>query len=98
MNKEIFSVIAFIRHGVRVERHVSDRRVEEVVGKVGFLKALDLYVRILIKLLCNASRYAVEFHTAQMTVLSDFFVHCAEKVANAHSRLQNIAALKSEVL
>ena len=75
--------------------HVTDGKVEEVTTVRRF-KARDGDVGHGVKLLRDAPGNAVQLHTVQAAGLHSFRQH-SEEIANAHGRLQNVAAGKAHL-
>ena len=89
-------VILFIHNTVIAERNITDDNIKEVIGICCFLKPVNRYGSIGVKLFCNSSRDTVKLHTVQ-TAFLHFLRQKSEEITNAHRRLQNVAALKSHV-
>ena len=75
--------------------HVADGEIEEVTPVRRF-KAGDGDVGLGIKLLRDAPGDAVQLHTVQSAGLHSFRQH-SEEIADAHGRLQNVAAGKAHL-
>ena len=94
--QEILLVVPLVEHSVISERNIADSGVKIIVGECSFLIPLYLNICHLIELLCDTSGYAVQFNAVQTAFLTHFFGHNAEKVAYAHSRLQNVTSTETE--
>jgi len=94
--QEILLVVPLVEHSVISKRNIADSGVKIIVGECSFLIPLYLNIRRLIELLCDTSGYAVQFNAVQTAFLTHFFGHNAEKVAYAHSRLQNVTSTETE--
>ena len=96
MDEEIVLVILGVKHLELSERDISDCDIEEAVRKGGVLKARDRDILLLIQLLCDTPRNAVQLHTVH-TASPHFFRQCADEVADTASRFQNVPATEAHV-
>ena len=96
MDEKIVLVILGIKHLELPKRDIADRDIEEAVRKGGVLKARDRDILLLIELLCDTPRNAVQLHTVH-AASPHFFRQCTDEVANAAGRFQNVPALKTHV-
>ena len=69
MNKEIMLVILPVRHFILSERHISHRHIKKVIGITGILKASDFYIRMRVKLFCDAPGQTVKLRPVQPAFL-----------------------------
>ena len=88
-------VISPVIYLILSERDVAHGKVVKVFS-VRCLKACDGNVRLGIKLLGNTSGDAVQLHAVELAALH-LLRQQAKKVANAHRRLQNVAALEAHI-
>src|SRR5665648_285574 len=96
MNVKLVLIVLLVRDAVAAKGYITDGKVEKAVGKVDFLKTLHGYVGLLVKLLGDPARDAVQFNAVQLGFCHTFR-HKTEKVAYAASGFQNIARLKAHV-
>ena len=96
MNTEIIFVVLWIKYLVITKWHISDNHIKEVVRISGILKSCDADIGILIELLCDSARYAVQLHSIQSALLHGLR-HASKEVSNAHRRLQYIAASETKL-
>ena len=88
-------VISPVVYLVLTERHVTNGEVIEI-SSVGGLKASYGDVCLGVKLFCDSSGDAVQFHAVELAVLHRFG-QTTEEVADTHSGFKNIAGLKAHV-
>ena len=96
VDERVLFVVTLIWYRVISERHVAHRYVKEAVRVLGFLKALDLNVRVWVKLFGNAPGDGVKLHAVQFAVHHAFGQH-PEEIAHAARRLQDVAGGKAHV-
>lgn len=96
MDEKIVLVILGVKHLELPERDIADCDIEEAVRKGGVLKARDRDILLLIELLCDTPRNAVQLHTVH-TAPPHFFRQCADEIADAAGGFQNVPALKTHV-
>ena len=81
------------------KRHIADGNVKEVVRQVGFFIPCDLDFCFLVKLLCDTTGQAVQFHAVQLGIVGiELAVPVAEERADTHTGLQHIAAHAADML
>ena len=96
VDERVLFVVTLIWYRVIPERHVANRYVKKAIRVLGFLKALDLNVRVWVKLFGNAPGDGVKLHAVQFAVHHAFGQH-PEEIADAARRLQYIAGGKAHV-
>ena len=95
MNREAKLVVGAVVDLVVAEGYVAHGNVIEILA-VGCFKSRNGDVRVRIELLRNAPGKAVQLHAVELAALHVIRQH-SEEVADTHGRLQNVAALKSEI-
>ena len=95
VDEKMLLIVLLIRNRIIAERHVADSHIEEAVGEISFLKALNGYLRVLIKLLRYPSGQWIEFHTVELRAAHIFRQH-SEEVSNAAGRLKYVARFEAK--
>ena len=96
VNTEVVLIVLWIKYLIISKRHISYNNIKEVIRICGVFKARNADVGILVKLFCNPSRYAVQFHPIQFTLLH-WCWHTSEEIADTHRRLQDISTFKPKL-
>ena len=93
VDRETEPVIGTVVYLVLAERHITDGEVVKVPPVSG-LKSGNGNVCFGVELFCNSARDAVQLYAVEPAVLH-YFGQTAEKIADAHGRLQDVAGLES---
>jgi len=88
VNEKIARAIPRFRQLVAAKRHIADGKVKGIIRQRHALKAVYGDIRFRVKLPCDPSADAVQFHAVQRSVLV-FLRQTTEEVANTHCRFQN---------
>ena len=89
-------VVRLVVYPVLAKRNITHGKVIEIAAVGGF-KSGNFNAGFWVEFLRNAACDAVQFHTVQAAILHGVRQH-TKKVANAHARLQNIAAAEAHAL
>ena len=85
VDQQVMPVIGPVTHPVVAKRHISNGKVENAVGVLRFLKAVDLDAGIGVELAGDAPGDAVQLHTVQLAFAHALREH-PEEVAHAAGR------------
>ena len=66
MDQEIVLIVSLVRNLELTERYIADRRIEEAIGKIGFLKALHGNTGVLIELSRDPAGNTVELNSVKL--------------------------------
>ena len=96
VDAEIQLVIGFIIDLIAAKRHIAHGHIKEVFREADLLVSLDGNAGVLVELLGDTPRQAVQFHAIQLT-LGHTLRQAAEEVAHAAGRLQDVAAPEAHI-
>ena len=91
--------IALVRNSVVAKGNVADCHIHEVIRDIGFLKALDAYICVGIKVLGNQTGNAVQFHHGPAAhTCCHICRHSTHEVTHTGRRFHHSAAGKAQLL
>ena len=87
VNVEVILVVIGIENGITAERNVCNHKVERIVRKRRFFKALDLNFCLWIQFRCDFTRNSIEFYAVKFCAACYLLRYKAEEIARSRRRL-----------
>ena len=94
-----FLWIGLVCNGIVTKGNIANCNIHKVIGDLGFLKALDAYICIGVKVFGNQTGNAVQlYHSPAAYLCAHICRHSTHKVTNTGRRLHHSAAGKAQLI